>query len=68
MNSGVWRRHAAVSTWLNVGVGPTGVAAWAGHSVGVLHRVYAKCVAGKEAGDMCRILEATWPDEAGDRA
>jgi integrase len=26
-------RHAAVSTWLNAGVGSTLVAAWAGHSV-----------------------------------
>ena len=55
-------RHAAVSTWLNAGVGPTRVAAWAGHSVGVLHRVYAKCIAGKEAEDMRRILEATCPE------
>ncbi|MGH3806721.1 MAG: tyrosine-type recombinase/integrase [Pseudonocardiaceae bacterium] len=41
-------RHAAVSTWLNGGVAPTQVAEWAGHSVAVLLRVYAKCIAGQE--------------------
>src|SRR5262249_11218324 len=35
-------RHAAVSTWLNAGVEATRVAEWAGHSVGVLLKVYAK--------------------------
>jgi integrase len=42
-------RHAAVSTWLNGGVPPTQVAEWAGHSVAVLLRVYAKCIAGQGA-------------------
>jgi integrase len=41
-------RHAAVSTWLNGGVPPTQVAEWAGHSVAVLLRVYAKCIAGQD--------------------
>jgi integrase len=41
-------RHAAVSTWLNAGVPPTEVAARAGHSVAVLHRVYAKCLDGSD--------------------
>jgi integrase len=41
-------RHAAVSTWLNAGVPPTQVAEWAGHSVNVHLRVYAKCVHGQE--------------------
>ncbi|MDQ2792125.1 MAG: integrase, partial [Actinomycetota bacterium] len=36
-----------VSTWLNGGVAPTQVAEWAGHSVAVLLRVYAKCIAGQ---------------------
>jgi len=40
-------RHAAVSTWLNGGVPATQVAEWAGHSVVVLLRVYAKCLAGQ---------------------
>lgn len=37
-------RHAAVSTWLNAGVSLTQVAEWAGHSVEVLLKIYAKCV------------------------
>lgn len=41
-------RHAAVSLWLNAGVPPTQVAEWAGHSVHVLLRVYAKCVYGQD--------------------
>jgi integrase len=41
-------RHAAVSTWLNGGVPATQVAEWAGHSVAVLLRVYAKCIAGQD--------------------
>ena len=40
-------RHAAVSTWLNGGVPATPGAEWAGHSVDVLLRVYAKCIAGQ---------------------
>ncbi len=39
-------RHAAVSTWLNGGVPATDVAAWAGHSVEMLHGIYAKCIDG----------------------
>jgi integrase len=38
-------RHACLSTWLNGGVYPTQVAEWAGHSVDVLLRIYARCVA-----------------------
>lgn len=48
-------RHAAVSTWLNGGVEPTRVAEWAGHSVAVLLRVYAKCIAGQEATARHRV-------------
>jgi integrase len=39
-------RHAAVSTWLNGGVPPTQVAEWAGQSVEILLRIYAKCLDG----------------------
>ena len=39
-------RHAAVSTWLNAGVPPADVAEWAGHSVEILLRMYAKCLDG----------------------
>jgi integrase len=52
-------RHAAVSTWLAAGVPPKQVALWAGHSVEVLMRVYAKVLSGQEGEAMRRILEAT---------
>jgi integrase len=39
-------RHAAVSTWLNAGVPPADVAQWAGHSVEILLKIYAKCLDG----------------------
>jgi len=42
-------RDAPVSTWLNGGVPPTTVAAWAGHSVEVLLKIYAKCLDGEAA-------------------
>ncbi len=42
-------RHAAVSTWLNSGVPPTKVATWAGHSVDILLKIYAKCIDGDDA-------------------
>lgn len=51
-------RHAAVSTWLNAGVEPTRVAEWAGHSVSVLLRVYAKCLDGGEDVARARIDDA----------
>jgi integrase len=41
-------RHACLSTWLNGGVYPTQVAEWAGHSVDVLLRIYAKCIVGQD--------------------
>lgn len=52
-------RHAAVSTWLGAGVPPAQVAAWAGHSVAVLLRVYAKCISGQEEEAKRRIAQAT---------
>lgn len=51
-------RHAAVSTWLNAGVPPTQVAEWAGHSVGVLLQIYAKCLVGQEDAARKRIAAA----------
>lgn len=45
-------RHTAVSTWLAAGVDSTQVASWAGHSVAVLHRVYAHTLGGR--ADMAR--------------
>lgn len=55
-------RHAAVSTWLNAGVAPPQVAEWAGHSVAVLLRIYAKCIAGQQDEAMRRISDATQDD------
>ena len=51
-------RHAAVSLWLNAGVPATQVAEWAGHSVHVLMRVYAKCIDGQEDAARQRIQAA----------
>lgn len=52
-------RHAAVSTWLKATADPAQVAEWAGHTVDVLMRVYAKCVAGQQEEAKRRIPEAT---------
>jgi integrase len=41
-------RHTAVSGWLAAGVDSAVVATWAGHSVAVLHRVYAHVVHGRQ--------------------
>jgi integrase len=54
-------RHAAVSTWLNAGVPAPQVAEWAGHSVDVLLRVYAKCISGQQHEAKRRIEQATMP-------
>lgn len=59
-------RHACVSTWLAAGVPAPQVAEWAGHSVAVLLRVYAKCISGQAAAMLHRITDATKPKEAPD--
>jgi integrase len=51
-------RHACVSTWLNGGVPPAQVAEWAGHSVAVLLKTYAKCIDGQDQMAKRRIEEA----------
>jgi len=51
-------RHACLSTWLNGGVPPTQVAEWAGHSLDVLLRIYAKCLIGQDELAKRRISEA----------
>jgi integrase len=56
-------RHACLSTWLNAGVDPTQVAEWAGNSVAVLLRVYAKCIAGRDEIARQRIGEALSNDD-----
>jgi integrase len=56
-------RHACLSTWLNAGVDPTQVAEWAGNSVDVLLRVYAKCIHGRDELNRQRIEEALRDDD-----
>jgi integrase len=51
-------RHACVSTWLNAGVPAPQVAEWAGHSVDVLLRIYARCIAGQDIQAKIRIAAA----------
>jgi integrase len=51
-------RHAAVSLWLNAGLAAPQVAEWAGHSVHVLLKVYAKCIDGQEEIARRRIEQA----------
>lgn len=59
-------RHAAVSLWLNAGVPATQVAEWAGHSVAVLLKVYAKCIYGQEQAARLRIESALDSNRTGD--
>jgi len=61
-------RHACLSTWLNAGVDPTQVAEWAGNSVEVLLRVYAKCIHGRDQINRKLIEDALRDDEEGRRA
>ena len=58
-------RHACVSTWLNGGVPPAQVAEWAGHSVAVLLKVYAKCIDGQDQIAKRRIEDALRESEDG---
>jgi hypothetical protein len=59
-------RHAAVSLWLNSGVPATQVAEWAGHSVNVLLRTYAKCIDGQQDAAQRRIESALTLEAGGD--
>ncbi|GHE83285.1 integrase [Amycolatopsis deserti] len=57
-------RHAFVSTALAAGVPARQVAEWAGHSVAVLLRIYAKILAGQKASARERMERALrLPDE-----
>jgi len=47
-----------VCIWLNGGVPPAQVAEWAGHSVAVLLKVYAKCIDGQDQIAKRRIEDA----------
>lgn len=63
-------RHSGVSWRLNSGVPPTEVAAWAGHSVEVLMRTYAKCMPGLEGVWIARMDQALRlknPEPTGDQ-
>lgn len=51
-------RHAGVSLRLNAGVPPTQVAEWAGHSVEVLLKIYAKVIGGHDHVWEARIDDA----------
>src|SRR5713101_1146998 len=51
-------RHAAVSAWLRTAGDPARVAEWAGRSIAVLLRVYAKCIHGIEDEVLRRIWDA----------
>jgi integrase len=48
-------RHSCVSTWLAAGVDSTQIAEWVGHSVAVLHRVYAHVLPGRDDVARARI-------------
>ena len=50
-------RHACVSSWLSAKVESARVASWAGHTVAVLHTVYAKFIDGGAAVALRRIDE-----------
>lgn len=54
-------RHACLSTWLNAGVPPAQIAAWAGHTVAVLLQVYSKCIDGQDETVKRRIEDALGP-------
>jgi integrase len=50
-------RHACVSTWLSVRVPAAQAAAWAGHSIAVLLRIYAKYIDGQDQLNKRRIQD-----------
>jgi integrase len=50
-------RHSGITWRLNSGVPPTQVAEWAGNSVDVLMRVYARCMTGLEDVWIARMDE-----------
>jgi integrase len=56
-------RHSGVTWRLNSGVPPAEVAAWAGHSVEVLMRTYARCVTGLEDVWVARMDKTLHPEE-----
>lgn len=61
-------RHACVSTWLAGGVSSPQCAEWAGHSVAVLHQIYAKVIAGLQDQSRERIERVLGLSATGDEA
>jgi integrase len=62
-------RHTRLTEWVNAGIPPAEVAAWAGNSVEVLLRIYALCIDGQQEEYRRRIetslhWEATGPNGA----
>ncbi|GGK93141.1 tyrosine-type recombinase/integrase [Mangrovihabitans endophyticus] len=61
-------RHACLSGWLNAGVSAALAATWAGHSIAVLLKIYAKCLYGEQEAALRRIdafrAEFGWPGTA----
>jgi hypothetical protein len=55
-------RHACVSTWLNGGVPATQVAEWAGQSVEIVLRIFAKCLDGQDEAFRCLVMRALGHD------
>ncbi|WP_323055286.1 MULTISPECIES: hypothetical protein [Streptomyces] len=49
-------RHICLTAWLNEGLPPAQVAAWAGNSVPVLLAIYAPCIGGRQADYLKRIV------------
>ena len=56
-------RHSGVTWRLNSGVPPAEIAAWAGHSVEMLMRTYARCVTGMEDIWIIRMDKTLHPEE-----
>jgi integrase len=57
-------RHSGITWRLNSGVPATEIAAWAGHGVEMLLRVYARCVAGLEEVWISRMEASLRPPDA----
>ncbi|MEU9240657.1 site-specific integrase [Streptomyces sp. NPDC048385] len=49
-------RHICLTAWLNEGIPPAQVAAWAGNSVPVLLAIYARCIGGRQSDYLKRIV------------
>jgi integrase len=56
-------RHSGVTWRLNSGIPPAEIAAWAGHSVEMLMRTYARCVTGMEDVWIARMDKTLHPEE-----